>query len=179
MSTVQKVWDKTSIHALLDRNPTAVVKGIRALAARQTADELATHHTSHANGAGFNKHDAPFLTDILRQINAGRGLSEKQLAVCRNKVKRYWRQLAEIANESAQRLSTSVAVEPQHENALEAVASSFDASVRRAGTRALEARDEVLAELECNCENYDGERKCDFCLRSGRFDAYRDAIASW
>lgn len=162
-------WGKESIQALLDRNNAAVIRAVRALAARQTAAELATHHTSQVNGRGFNKHDAPFLTDILLQINRGRTLSPKQMAVARNKVKHYWRQLAEIANAAGVPVPSTDTLGEYHHVAL-------DAQVARQGKQQVEARLDELAALECTCENYDGEKQCPSCTK--RF-GYRETAGSW
>lgn len=162
-------WDKASIHRLLDTNPKAVVRALIAIAAYQTADELNSHHTKHANGVGFSSYDAPFLTDMLRQINAGRTLSPKQMAVTTNKVKRYWRQLAEIANASS--------VKPIiGESQGEAVAGVLQNAVAKKGREDRSAAEDALHSLDCECENYDGERRCNACER--RF-GYREIEGSW
>lgn len=173
-------WDKTSIHMMLDANSTAVVRALRAIAALQTDDELSGHHTRHTNGVGFSKFDAPFLTDMLLQINRGRTLSPKQLAVTRNKIKRYWRQLVEIANASGKPCPT-LAVEGQHAPA-EVAVESFDASVRKVSAARVDARDAVLKSLDCTCaehEFYDGEDVCPSCKQRHLSSAYRDVAASW
>lgn len=92
------MWNKEKIHALLDANPVAVQRAIVAIFKRQTGDEKVGGYTRHTNHVGFSKFDAEFLTSLAQQIEAGRALSAKQLAVGRNKIKRYHRQLVEIAN---------------------------------------------------------------------------------
>jgi hypothetical protein len=157
-----KVWDKESIQALLDREPKAVIRGLRAIAARQTASELATKTTTESNGVGFSYRDAPFLTDMMRQVQAGRTLSPKQFAVTKNMVKRYWRQLAEIANATAVAPPDRLTVAAK---ATEAALTSFDLGVKKVTERVVEARNERLEGLDCDCENMDGERICDYCMR--------------
>jgi hypothetical protein len=76
-----------------------VIKALHAIHARQTADEQAGGYTNHTNGIGFSKFDAPFLTDMVVKHRRYGSLTPKQMAVTRNKIKRYWRQLVEIANE--------------------------------------------------------------------------------
>lgn len=99
------MWNKESIHSLLDQNPRAVERALVAIWKRQTADEQANLTTKHANGVGFSAFDAEFCSDIAQRLVSGRvsQLSPKQLAVCRNKMKRYWRQLVELADQSAVR----------------------------------------------------------------------------
>jgi hypothetical protein len=93
------MWTKEKVHALLDRNPTAVARALLALYARQTADERQMGFTAHANGVGFNKNDAEWLSDIARKYQRyGRWASQKQLDAVRRRMKFYSRQLVEIAN---------------------------------------------------------------------------------
>jgi hypothetical protein len=96
---MQTVHDKESIQALLDRSDRAVIRGLKAIFALQTAEEQQGHHTNENNGVGFSKFDAPFLTDMVKAIDTWGGLTPKQMAVTRNKLRRYHRQLVEIANE--------------------------------------------------------------------------------
>jgi recombinational DNA repair protein RecR len=79
---------------------------------------------------------------LAEQIKAGRSLSQKQLAIAKNKVKRYHRQLVAIANENDLAKSRALAV-----NASEVEEGRF----KRLSSR-------------CECENFDGERACDWCL---------------
>lgn len=97
------MWNKESIHNLLDTNPRAVERALVAIYRRQTADEQAQHATRHSNGIGFSAFDAEFCTDVAQKLISGyyNGLTPKQLAVSRNKMKRYWRQLVEVAEQSS------------------------------------------------------------------------------
>jgi hypothetical protein len=143
MSTVHT---KESVQHLLDTNNRAVVKALLAVYARQTASEQAGHHTREVNGVGFSKFDAPFLTDMVRSVHRYGSLTPKQMAVTRNKMKRYWRQLVDIANSRPQRTaSADDAVEPR------TVSADHGAY--------------VPLQAHCTCENYDGERKCPRCER--------------
>lgn len=92
-------WTKERIHKLLDSNSKAVERAIVAIYKRQTGDEMAGHTTRHTNGVGFSQYDASFLSSLAEQVIKGRWLSDRQLAVGRNKIKRYHRQLCELANE--------------------------------------------------------------------------------
>lgn len=91
-------WTKDSIQKLLDENPKAVQRAILAIYRRQTSEEQAYQTTRHSNGVGFGAFDAEFLSSLAQRLERGWDLSEKQLAFGRSKIKRYWRQLAEIAN---------------------------------------------------------------------------------
>lgn len=131
------MWDKAKIHALLDKSDKAVMRALSAIYALQTADEKASEHTSHSNSVGFSAFDAKFCSSLAQRVNRGYGLTPAQLAPARNKMKRYHRQLCDIANAKEAR-----AVEFGIESAAEVVAITVG---------------------ECDCENYDGEMKCPAC----------------
>jgi hypothetical protein len=96
------VWDKESIHALLDKSDIAVIRGLQALYKRQTAAEQSAMTTKEHNGVGFNAKDAKVLSDIASRLPYyNNKMTARQTALVRDKLKKYWRQLAEIANESA------------------------------------------------------------------------------
>lgn len=102
-----QVWDKAAIHALLDSKPAAVTRALLAIYALQTDEEKAAKATRNNNGVGFSAYDAEFLTDIALKVKRGYTLSKGQLDATRNKMKRYHRQLAEIANAKQARQATS------------------------------------------------------------------------
>lgn len=106
---------KESIVALLETNDLALARAILALNERQTADERASEHTRVVNGRGFNKHDAPFLTSIAKALPRWNShMTPRQIARARPMVKKYWRQLLEIAQENAQRATAAAApAEPE------------------------------------------------------------------
>jgi hypothetical protein len=95
------MWTKEHVHALLDASPRAVYRALQALYARQTADEQQMQYTAHANGVGFNKRDAEWLSDIARKSKRFGTLTERQLNAVRPRMKFYARQLVEIANAEA------------------------------------------------------------------------------
>lgn len=92
-------WDKTSIQNLLKSNDRAVYRALVAIFDRQTASEQSGDTTNVVNGIGFSRFDAPFCSDLAKRVKAGYSLSPKQLAVARNKMMRYHRQLVDVANE--------------------------------------------------------------------------------
>lgn len=145
-----KTWNEQSIKALLDSNTRAVEKAIVAIYQRQTGDEKASKHTNHINGMGFSKYDAEFMSSLAEWIMRGRTLTPRQLAIGRNKIKRYHRQLVEIAN----------AKESQKEPA--------------------QPQGEVDTTCTCaEHEWYDGEDVCPGCHAAGRVpESVRRAIAA-
>ena len=91
-----RVWNKKSIQALLARNDLAVWKAIQAIYARQTDDEK-DGGTKHRNGVGFGAWDAESFCRLARV----ECFTREDAAYARLLgIKRYWRQLAEIANEN-------------------------------------------------------------------------------
>ncbi len=106
------MWDKEKIQTLLDSNPKAVVKGLLTIYNLQTEFEKDCLATVADNGVGFSAFDAQFLTEMAQRVQKGYTLSLKQFAVTKNKVKRYWRQLANIANAKAPKV-----IEPTIEKA--------------------------------------------------------------
>lgn len=93
--------DKATIINILDTNDRAVSRALVVIYERQTADEQASAQTSHRNGMGFNGTDAAFGTSLAQKVLRGWTLSEKQLAAGRRMVKKYWKQLAEAAEQKA------------------------------------------------------------------------------
>ena len=92
------MWTKERIHQLLDQNENAVWRAVLAIYDLQTADEKNAMATTNANSVGFSAFDAEFMSDIAVKLRRGWNMSPKQLACCRNKIRRYHRQLCEIAN---------------------------------------------------------------------------------
>ena len=77
----------------LSTNPAWVQRAIVKLWQRQTADEQAAKTTGHDNGVGFNGTDAMILSSFAEQINKGRTLSVKQLAIAFKKLPKYSKQI--------------------------------------------------------------------------------------
>lgn len=148
-----------SIRDLLSNSDRAVVKAMFAIQKRQTADEQAGHLTRHTNGIGWSKFDAPWMADMIAKYNRWGSLTPKQLAVTRNKVKRYARQLLEIALET----EASRAAIPAAPATMPSV--SPDGVTEQGGTY-------KRMQSYCDCENYDGERKCPYCERIEEKDEF-------
>ena len=89
-------WDQESIKGLINRSDEAVERAILHIYRNQTFDEQQCKDTRYVNNVGFSGHDAEYLTSIAEQLKEGRGLTDRQLAICRNKIRRYWKQLIPI-----------------------------------------------------------------------------------
>jgi len=94
------MWRKETIQELLEKNDTAVLRAVLAIYDRQTEDEKDIRGTRHLNSVGYSGVDGEIMSSFARQIQKRNSLSPKQMVIARKKMKRYWRQLVEIANEN-------------------------------------------------------------------------------
>ncbi len=89
-----------------------LARGLVALLARQTADEVSAQATKHDNDVGFNGLDGPILTSFAIQTQKwlatppnerryNSPLSPKQLPIARRKLDKYAGQLVRIAKATA------------------------------------------------------------------------------
>jgi len=60
----------------------------------QTLDEQCTGQTANLNGVGFSGIDSKILSSFAEQVNKGRTLSVKQMAIVFKKMPRYHKQVA-------------------------------------------------------------------------------------
>lgn len=104
--------NREQLLALIQTDATVACSALLGLYARQTQDEQEAQATGHDNGQGFNGTDAGILSSFAEQVirnreakKQGKGfptdLSPKQLALLRQKIVKYGRQLEEIAAEKA------------------------------------------------------------------------------
>ena len=96
MKTITKDYIKNQ----LATNPAWAIRGLVKIYTLQTADEQASDRTSHDNGVGFSGVDANILSSFAKQVNAGRNLSPKQMAIVYKKMPRYWKQIASFIPET-------------------------------------------------------------------------------
>lgn len=81
----------------------AAIWALKALAARQTAQEFQAESTREKNGVGFNGVDAPILTSFVKQLKQGRKLSAKQLKIVHQKLPKYNKQIMELVLEAKEK----------------------------------------------------------------------------
>jgi hypothetical protein len=93
-------WTAERVAAALGKDEN-VAKALRALYARQTADEQATEETHHLNRRGFSAGDAKVLTNIAKKLERYGSLTTNQTALVRIRLQKYCRQLAAIYNEAS------------------------------------------------------------------------------
>lgn len=94
--TNQQQW-KEYLQNLVRTNKRALYRAIVLIADLQTNEEKAYGATIEHNGVGFGSIDAELMTSLALRIKAGGELSERELAICRNKMPKYWRQLMVIS----------------------------------------------------------------------------------
>ena len=88
-----KVWNKDNLKELLLTNIRAVERAITVIYGYQTIGEQAENQTYSANGVGFNQFDSAILSSFAQQLEEGKHLSFKQLAIARRKITKYTGQL--------------------------------------------------------------------------------------
>jgi len=77
----------------LATNANWAVKGMLKVYEFQTASEQACGVTRDRNCVGFSGCDAEILSSFCSQVQRGRTLSPKQMAIVFKKMPRYWKQL--------------------------------------------------------------------------------------
>lgn len=129
-----KVWTKEAILALIDRwtipgeeNGKAMFRALHSLYERQTLGEQETHESHEQNGRGFTKFDADLLTDIAQKSEKYGSLTPKQTQLVGRRIRKYHRQLVEIANKNEQRrFVTETATQSAVDAVLEEVAQASE-----------------------------------------------------
>lgn len=94
---------KESLQALLDANDRAVYRAILLIYDRQTEAEKSTMSTVVDNGVGFSGCDAELLSSFATQLQDRGWLTSNQMAFARRKIRKYWKQLWQLAEEKATR----------------------------------------------------------------------------
>ena len=78
----------------LATNQAWAVKALVKVYTLQTLDEQVTGQTANLNGVGFSGVDSKILSSFAEQVNKGRTLSVKQMAIVYKKMPRYHKQVA-------------------------------------------------------------------------------------
>ena len=78
----------------LATNQAWAVKALVKVYTLQTLDEQVTGQTANLNGVGFSGIDSKILSSFAEQVNKGRTLSVKQMAIVYKKMPRYHKQVA-------------------------------------------------------------------------------------
>lgn len=94
--TNQQQW-KEYLQNLVRTSKRALYRSIILIADLQTPEEKAWGATIEKNNMGFGAVDAEMLTSLALRLKCGGELTERELAICRNKMPKYWRQLMIIS----------------------------------------------------------------------------------
>lgn len=94
----KRTWSEEEIKDLIQTNDKVLYGALKKLYAEQTADEQSDGQTSHANGAGFNGVDSPFLSSCSEFLLRKGYLTDKQKASVRKLLVKYNKQLTRLAN---------------------------------------------------------------------------------
>lgn len=97
--TNQQQW-KEYLQNLVRTNKKALYRSIILISDFQTPEEKAMGETIDKNNMGFGAVDAKFLTSLALRLKCGGELTPRELAICRNKMPKYWRQLMIISKEN-------------------------------------------------------------------------------
>lgn len=89
----KKEW----VLAQLDSSQRNVELAVVAIFNRQTSDEQATNSTNNLNSMGFNGTDAEFGSSLAKSILTYGKLSPRQAEYARKLIRKYWKQLIEVA----------------------------------------------------------------------------------
>ena len=87
------------VKVLIATSDKAVIRAVLAIYKKQTENEMILGDTVEQNNVGFCANDAPTMSKYARQILDHGGLTKGQLDYARNRMIRYSRQLADIAEQ--------------------------------------------------------------------------------
>lgn len=99
------IWTKSRIHSLLKRSNAAVLRALIVVYQNQTPQEQHDGSTVDNNGLGFTGVDAEILTSFVNFYHRAGFLTERQLAITRNKITKYWAQLLAVAEMNGHQVS--------------------------------------------------------------------------
>lgn len=94
-----KIWSKETIQSLLDTNDDAVIRAMKKIYTKQTADEKKYQDTHIYNSVGFSGSDANIMSSFTEYYEKYGKLSPKQMVIARKKMKKYWKQLLNVIRE--------------------------------------------------------------------------------
>ena len=99
--TNQQQW-KEYLQHLLRTNDKALYRAIILIAEYQTPHEVVLEATIEHNNVGFGAVDAEMMTALAFRLKNGGTLTEREKAISRNKMPKYWRQLMNISKRRMQ-----------------------------------------------------------------------------
>lgn len=91
-----KAVTKEYIKNQLANNQAWALRALVKIYERQTFDEQSSGYTKEHNNVGFSGVDSAILSSFATQVNSGRILSPKQMALLHKKMPRYWKQVISL-----------------------------------------------------------------------------------
>jgi hypothetical protein len=93
-----KVYNVHEMRMWIEKSNYVLFKAIIVLWRRQTTEEQCKFEACERNGIGFNKYDAPLMTEFASKILTRQGLTPKEIALARMRIRKYIKQLTQFAN---------------------------------------------------------------------------------
>lgn len=120
LSTFTQAQWKEYLQNLVRTNKKALYRAIILIADLQTPEEKVMGATIEKNNMGFGAVDAEMMTSLALRLKCGGELTERELAICRNKMPKYWRQLYRIskAKMKKERCTKSTNIPPPQERSI-------------------------------------------------------------
>lgn len=91
------VWSAEKMERVIEMDE-GLFRCLAAIYRLQTREEMDSHSTKKTNGVGFNKFDAPFLSELAEKLLRGQKLTANEMFKARLKMKKYTGQLVKLAN---------------------------------------------------------------------------------
>lgn len=98
MCAEKKKWTKDQIRDRLMFDDRWILRGLMVIYSLQTESEKSSEAVFSSNNVGFTIHDGRILTSFGKQYKSKKWLSSKQMELLREKMPKYARQLADVAN---------------------------------------------------------------------------------
>jgi len=98
MAKITKKAKKEFVRDKLRNDPKWTLMALLKIYDFQTADEQQFEYTSDANNVGFTGADGEILTSFAKGLLKYRTLTERQMAITKNKMPKYWRQILNNTN---------------------------------------------------------------------------------
>ena len=121
----QRAW-KRELQKLLCRSDLAVESALVRIYDLQTPLEKATDSAVQANGFGFNRVDAQYLSEYASMVKMGHHLKKFEVYIVRSRILKYWKQLMVL---SKQKLQAEEEEERRQYEALQILPSSEDITI--------------------------------------------------
>lgn len=94
-----KVYDKEEIWQLILKNKKFAERCMLKIYSKMTLEEKAKGFSLNHDNIGYNRYDTPFMCFVCEKLKSGNELSAREFYMARYRLKKYLKQLVNIANE--------------------------------------------------------------------------------